>query len=70
MRIHTVDCPAFTAITTVVDFDPYRSDADFGGRLSMYGRMGGFGGGYGRYYAGLEGYGDRPSFGYPNRFGL
>ncbi|GJN03860.1 hypothetical protein PR202_ga21349 [Eleusine coracana subsp. coracana] len=50
-------------------FDPYRSDGGSGDRLGMHGRMGGIGGGYGRYYAGLESYGGRPSFGYPSRFG-
>ncbi|KAK3122036.1 hypothetical protein QOZ80_8BG0664270 [Eleusine coracana subsp. coracana] len=50
-------------------FDPYRSDGGSGDRLGMHGRMGGIGGVYGRYYAGLEGYGGRPSFGYPSRFG-
>uniref|UniRef100_A0A0A9DHE9 Uncharacterized protein n=1 Tax=Arundo donax TaxID=35708 RepID=A0A0A9DHE9_ARUDO len=30
--------------------------------------MGEFGGGYGRYYAGLGGYGSASSFGYPSRF--
>ncbi|TVU05410.1 hypothetical protein EJB05_48571, partial [Eragrostis curvula] len=51
-------------------FDPYRSDGRFSGRLGMYGRMGGIGGGYGRYYSGLEGYGAGPSLGYPSRFGM
>lgn len=47
-------------------FDPYRGNGGFYDRPHMYDRMGGFG----RYYAGLEGYGGRPSFGYPSRFGL
>jgi heterogeneous nuclear ribonucleoprotein A1/A3 len=32
--------------------------------------MGGFGVGYGRYYAGLGAYGAASSFGYPSRFGM
>ncbi|XP_062196086.1 glycine-rich RNA-binding protein 2-like isoform X2 [Phragmites australis] len=51
-------------------FDPYRRDEDFGGRLGSYGGLGEFGGGYGRYYPGIGGYGDASSFGYPNRLGL
>ncbi|KAL6859053.1 hypothetical protein ACP4OV_018055 [Aristida adscensionis] len=51
-------------------FGPYRSDGGFGVRLGSYGGMGGFGDGYGRYYAGLGGYGGASSFGYPSRFGL
>jgi len=51
-------------------FGPYRSDAGFGARLGNYGGIGDFGGAYGRYYAGLGGYGAASSFGYPSRFGL
>ncbi|PWZ56487.1 Heterogeneous nuclear ribonucleoprotein 27C [Zea mays] len=53
-------------------FGPYRSDAGFGGRLGNYGGTGDFGSTYGRYYAGLGGYGATTvlSFDYHNRFGL
>jgi heterogeneous nuclear ribonucleoprotein A1/A3 len=51
-------------------FGPYRSEIGFGGRLSNYGGIGDFGGAYGRYYAGLGGYGAASSFGYLDRFGL
>ncbi|KAL5681827.1 hypothetical protein ACJX0J_008212, partial [Zea mays] len=53
-------------------FGPYRSDTGFGGRLGNYGGTGDFGSTYGRYYAGLGGYGATTvlSFDYHNRFGL
>jgi heterogeneous nuclear ribonucleoprotein A1/A3 len=66
-----VDCPTFTAITAVVDFILIEvMEFLVVGSACMYDRMDGCGGGYGRYYAGLEGYGGRPSFGYPSHFGL
>lgn len=50
-------------------FGPYRNHGGFGGSLNGYGGIDEYGVGYGRYYAGLGGYGGMSSLSYPSRFG-